>query len=117
MTSLEKGQKGESDLFYQFWQDVTRAQARAEEYLVGEVYNAAQFDWKAAMELLQRRHPDRWAKRDMSTIKHEVSGKVSHEHRNVFAQKILDNADLRQQARELLKGTNNIIDADFTEVD
>lgn len=110
ITSLEKGQKGENDLYYNFWKDVKQAEAESEYDLVSTVALASKIDWKAAIELLQRRFPDRWAKKDSHTIKHEHSGKVQHTIRNEFATKILENPVLRQQAREFLKQMDNVED-------
>ena len=53
-----------------FFKESTRAQGEAEQTLTKHWYNAANEDWRAAMELLQRKFPERWSKKQ----KHEHSG-------------------------------------------
>ena len=57
--------------FPKFRAAVERAQAVAEVRLVGLWRDAAVKDWKAAKELLARRHPDRWSTEARVTVAHE----------------------------------------------
>jgi len=50
--------------FLSFYKDVEQARAEAETMFVGIIKNAAEKNWVAAMTLLERRHPDRWGKKD-----------------------------------------------------
>ena len=48
--------------FRHFWQALRRAQAQAMERLLGRIQTASESDWKAAAWILERRHPDDFAK-------------------------------------------------------
>lgn len=100
--SIEKGQKGKNELYYKFWQDIVIAEAEAESRLLGYVMDEAALDYKAALEILQRRFPQ-WAKKDQHHVRHEHSGQVQHTVRNTMAEKILENKDMRDQARSILR--------------
>ena len=60
---LRRGEDGEEP-FFQFFQAVKRAEAQGKERLVRIVRLAAKTSWQAAMTILERRHPCRWARRD-----------------------------------------------------
>lgn len=57
--------------YVDFWAAHTRAVASAEVFLVNQWKKAATDDWRAAAELLRRRHPERWRVRDEIGIKVE----------------------------------------------
>ena len=48
----------------QFCQSIDRSDAEAESILVATIVSAAQDDWKAALQILQRRFPERWASKE-----------------------------------------------------
>lgn len=54
----------EEKWYLSFYNDVVQAQAEAEASLVNTIKNAAEKNWVAAMTLLERRHPERWGKRE-----------------------------------------------------
>jgi len=54
--------------FPEFAEAVERAQAQAERRLVSLWAHAATTDWRAAKELLARRHPDRWGPKAEVTV-------------------------------------------------
>lgn len=56
--------------YVEFLAASTRARANCERQLTKYWYDAAEEDWRASMELLQRKYPDRWSKKE----KHEHSG-------------------------------------------
>lgn len=97
---LDRGKKGENQLYYQFWLDVRKAEAVAESDLVDDIKLQTRLDWRAALELLHRRFPQ-WAKHDTTTVKHEHSGAVTAKRE--FSILLTENPVLRQQARDLLK--------------
>jgi hypothetical protein len=49
--------------YVQFFHATTRAIAESEEQLVGDIQDQTPKDWRAAIELLQRRFPQRWSKK------------------------------------------------------
>jgi len=57
--------------FIDFWAAHEKAVASAEVFLVTHWKRAAAEDWRAAAELLRRRHPERWRVRDEIGIKVE----------------------------------------------
>jgi hypothetical protein len=97
---LDRGKKGENQLYYKFWLDVRKAEALAESNLVQDIQAQTSLDWRAALELLHRRFPQ-WAKHDTTTVKHEHSGAVTAKRE--FSILLTENPVLRQQARDLLK--------------
>lgn len=61
---MERGEQAKSGEFFQFFHEVTRAEAEAEVRLVAQWQAQAGQDWRAARDLLARRHPERWAGRE-----------------------------------------------------
>ena len=104
---LERGQRGENTLYYQFWLDVRQAEALSEQNLVQDIMSQTRIDWKAALELLKRRFPN-WADKSTTTVRHEHSGTVVAKQE--FALRISEDPVLRQQARNLLKDMGRVID-------
>jgi transposase-like protein len=59
---MERGEKkGKGNPFRAFYIAVQRAEARNEQRLVKLWRRQAKDDWRAAMEMLARRHPERWS--------------------------------------------------------
>jgi hypothetical protein len=58
----------EERIYVDFFHAVAIAEAQAEVSLLRQVAAGA-FGWQAAMQVLERRHPDRWKRRD--TVEHE----------------------------------------------
>lgn len=67
----------EEGLFSQFSQRVARAEAAAETKAVEALKNAMTTDWRAAVEYLKRKHPDRW--REETRIDASVSSTTEHQ--------------------------------------
>ncbi len=60
---LEQGEKASSGRYREFWEAVICARASAEVFAVSVVRTAAESgDWRAAMEWLARKAPERWAR-------------------------------------------------------
>ena len=51
-----------------FRQAVERAKADSKAELVARIYRASALDWKAAMAILERRHPGEWGKRPTAIV-------------------------------------------------
>lgn len=75
---LERGENEGSGPYFNFLQAVREAEAKAEEYLLGLIQGAAEGgSWQAAAWILERRHPERWARTDRLIAKHSHSGSVN----------------------------------------
>ena len=59
---MEKGEIEEVGPFRQFHDSVIQAEAKSESQLLHLVHVQVPTDWKAGMEILKRRHSDRWGK-------------------------------------------------------
>jgi len=114
MSWLERGQCGENTLFYAFWRDMQQADAESELARLRAVVAAERKDWRAAMEVLSRRWPQRWSKRSEHVAVLGVTGKVTTEVKHDIAERILSDAGARQLARELLAGVPAVLDAGGT---
>src|SRR5690606_15558717 len=77
---LARGEKEPNGVYGQFCQAIKDAEARAEVHLVALIRNAATENWTAAMTLLERRHPERWGRRDRTEHTGEGGGPIKHEH-------------------------------------
>lgn len=62
--------------YYDWWTDVCAAEDEAEVRLVTQWASAASEDWRAARDLLARRHPDRWKERREDALVGEDGGAV-----------------------------------------
>jgi disulfide oxidoreductase YuzD len=81
---LERGQKAEKlaesvkkipeteKIFWQFWQSVQQAEAEANIILTTMVFSKGNEDWKAALEMLARKWPEDWARKDYVDFKGSV---------------------------------------------
>ncbi len=86
---LERGQKAlelqENDkdvpenekIFLQFLQSVRQSEAEGEAVLVAAIFGQIGNDWKAAMEILARKYPERWARKEYVDFKGEIEDKAS----------------------------------------
>ena len=68
---LARGREETEGPYYTFYQRISQAEAEHESALVARVQEAANWDYKAALELLSRRHPYRWGKQDVTKLKIE----------------------------------------------
>lgn len=58
---MSEGKSAKSGKKREFWESITRAENVAESKIVTQWKKLGEQDWRALMELLQRRYPDRWA--------------------------------------------------------
>jgi transposase len=70
---LERGEKATSGPYRQFWQSVKIAEAKAEASAVQSVRKAMATQWQAPMTFLERKFPERWARRERLDQTHDVS--------------------------------------------
>jgi hypothetical protein len=59
--------------YLHFFRDIKKAEAIMETTLVGLITNATKKDWRAGMTYLERKSPDRWGRRDRTTIDGEIN--------------------------------------------
>ena len=67
-----RGKEEAEGPYHDFYEAISTADAENEAVLVEYVMDAAQSDVKAAIEVLQRRHGQRWGKTDYTKIKIET---------------------------------------------
>lgn len=73
---MKYGEEGRSQTYRNFYKAVKEAEAEAEERLVGHIESAALKCWQAAAWILERRHPERWARTDRLIAQHTHAGTV-----------------------------------------
>lgn len=59
---MQRGARERRGAYCEFRDAVERATARGEVSLVAIIRKAAEKDWRAALALVERRHPERWGK-------------------------------------------------------
>ena len=105
--ALLAGQQGANMLFYNFWQDVRRAEAESEVERLETITLLAEEDGRLGLEILARRFPERWAKRTIKDLNHNNSNpERTALHREEFAKTILDDPEAREMARSLVMKAN-----------
>jgi len=65
---IKKGKKG-IEPYTKFTKSVRQAQAIGELKIYSEIRSQVKKDWRAGMEILARKYPQRWAKRDKLEVK------------------------------------------------
>ena len=75
---------------------VKKAEAEAEVRLVGQWQALLPTDWKAIATFLERRHPEKWGKRDSMELKGKGGGPVEFEHRHLIIQQIIQEPSNRE---------------------
>jgi len=103
---VQSGAKAKSGIKKEFCDRIKIAQAKGETKSVALVHKAGKVSWQAAMTHLERRHPDRWARKDFLT----VQGKIDHIHQ-------LPDDQLRDLVGEALKVSNDGMAIDITPED
>ena len=64
----KKAEEGKSP-YKQLFEDIDRAEAEAEARNVVKIQQAADDNWQAAAWYLERKHPDRWGRKDQMGLK------------------------------------------------
>lgn len=73
---LLKGSVETSGIYYELFRDVRQAEGEAEVLLVKKLQLAGDRDWRANLEFLSRRWPNRWALK----VEQQSEVRVQHEH-------------------------------------
>lgn len=61
---LHKGENAKSGMYRELWEEVQKAESRAETRYVSIIAKAAPENWQAAAWWLERKYPERWARKD-----------------------------------------------------
>jgi alpha-galactosidase/6-phospho-beta-glucosidase family protein len=61
---LKRGAREKSGLYRELFEAVERAEAKAEEFHLKNIKDASKKNWFASAWYLERKHPERWAKRE-----------------------------------------------------
>lgn len=60
---MKAGREAKSGIQHDFYEAVKQAESEVELELAARILKAAGEDWRAALALLERRHPERWGRR------------------------------------------------------
>jgi len=76
--------------YLEWWTDVQRAEDEAEVRLVTQWASAAAHDWRAARDLLARRHPNRWREQTATEVTGAGGGPIEVADRPTTTEDIAD---------------------------
>ena len=80
---MRAGEAAESGKFFEFFEEVKKAEAIAESVHIANIKNAGKSGvWQADAWMLERRHPEKWGRREQ--IKQEISGPEGEPLKVVF---------------------------------
>ena len=65
---MARGEKGRKGIYKEFSDSIKKANASSEIWAVAFVRSAMANDWRAAMTYLERKFPDRWARKEKLDI-------------------------------------------------
>ncbi len=102
-------------LFFQFFQSIRQSEGEAQVVLTAMVFSQAKEDWRAALELMARKWPEQWAKKEYLDFKGSIDQgdnkreEAINEYETMF--KGVPRADLaiitREMTRKLRDAKNN----------
>lgn len=91
--------------YVEFSDAVEKALADAEVIDVDIIRRAAKENWQAAAWRLERKFPDRWGRREKVEADVSHSGKVTERHEYDITQRIVEDPESRELARQLFRRT------------
>lgn len=71
---LNKGEKAKSGMYRELWEEVQKAESRAETRYVSIIAKAAPENWQAAAWWLERKYPERWGRKDKVDLSADKDG-------------------------------------------
>lgn len=95
---IEAGKAASRGTFWQFWQDVQKAESDAVVESVATIRLASRKSWQAAAWWLERKYPDQWALRQPS-----IERQLDDEADRLAKEYGLDPDELKANAAKLLK--------------
>lgn len=96
---MVQGEKAKSGKYREFYEAVKKAEYEAEIRLVAQWQKHMPENWQAIATFLERRYPERWARR--LDVKQEVQGQVKIEHD--VARKIIEDPEASELAFRLFE--------------
>lgn len=110
---IEKLEEAEA-VYFNFWQDLQRAEAVAMKKHIANIVRAGIEDWKASAWYLERRDPDNWAKRDRLQVDNQHSGSIqtkeTQETKIEVIQRLQGDPELQQHYLAILEREKSLID-------
>lgn len=94
---ITRGEKARSGMYHDFCEAVKKAEYEAEARLVAQWQQHMPGDWKAIATFLERRHPDKWGRRDRVKAEVEHSGQVTERHEYDITHRIEQYADVYEK--------------------
>ena len=73
---MESGEAATSGVYREFWEAVKKAESQAESRNVALIERAANEHWQAAAWWLERKHSDRWGRKERTEITGKDEGPV-----------------------------------------
>lgn len=71
---LHKGENAKSGMYRELWEEVQKAESRAETRYVSIIAKAAPENWQAAAWWLERKYPERWGRKDKVDLSADKDG-------------------------------------------
>lgn len=109
---IVRGEKAKTGKYAEFAEAVKKAELDAETRLVAQWQQHMPEDWKAIATFLERRHPDKWGRRDRVAATVEHSGQVTSRHEYDITQTIIMDPAAAEAAEQLLRRATGISHSD-----
>ena len=106
---LRKGKEGKDKAYYDFYNEVRMAEAEAEVNRLKNIKDHSKIDWKASAWIMERKWPERWAKRDHSRHDVTVHNETTITVRDEFAKNVIEDVDFREVARDSVGRTARLL--------
>lgn len=104
---LERGEKARKGIYREFRDAIKKAEARAEIRAVNGILSAGQDNWQALAWYLERRHHEKWGRKDRLDANLNHRGQVTQRHEYHIVQQIVQNDPERLEAiRGIFRGLN-----------
>lgn len=106
---MVRGEKAKSGKYREFMEAIKKAEHEAEVRMVAMWQKHMPENWQAIATFLERRYPDRWGRRmDVrQDIKQEVQGQVTQRYEYDITQRIIEDPEARDLARNLFRRAVN----------
>lgn len=113
---LRRGQEEEDGPYHDFYEKVQRANADIEVEMVSRLKQAAEDNWKANIEFLQRRFGDRWSRNDRARIA------VEEDATPADVRELLSDPNVRQGLNDIFKkiaelNAGQTVEGDYRELE
>lgn len=79
---IKKGEAARSGEFFDFLNDIKQAEGEAVEELLGTIQDAGRESWQASAWILERRHPEEFARREKTELTGRDGGPIQTEKKD-----------------------------------